>query len=147
MGWGRNFDFRFSIFDLGLCGEVFADGEEAGVFALAAGVGLEGDGGEAGDFGEVLFELFCEFGIALGLVGGGEGVEVGEFGPGDGDHLGGGVEFHGAGAEGDHRGGQGEVAGLEPCEVAEHFVLGVAALEDGVFQGRRGSAQRGRDGR
>ena len=31
---------------------VRADGEQPGVFALRAGVGLEGDGGEAGDFGE-----------------------------------------------------------------------------------------------
>ena len=91
---------------------VGADGEEAGVFALGAGVGLEGDGVEAGDFGEPFFEVVEEFGVAGGLVGGGEGMEVAELGPGDGDHLAGGVELHGAGAEGDHGCGRGRGRGL-----------------------------------
>jgi hypothetical protein len=54
---------------------VSADGEEAGVFALRAGVGLEGDGVEAGAFGEPGFELGEEGAVALGLRGGGEGVD------------------------------------------------------------------------
>ena len=34
-----------------------ADDEQSGVFALRSGIGLERDGGEAGDFGEPCFEL------------------------------------------------------------------------------------------
>ncbi len=39
---------------------VCADDEQAGVFALGAGIGLERDGGEAGDFGQPVFELLEE---------------------------------------------------------------------------------------
>ena len=113
---------------------VGADGEEAGVFALGAGVGLEGDGVEAGDFGEPGFEFGEELLVAGGLIGGGEGVDFAELGPGDGDHFRGFVEFHGAGAEGDHAGGEGEVFGLEAVDVAEHFVLGVVLVEDGMLK-------------
>ncbi len=119
---------------------VGADGEEAGVFALAAGVGLERDRGETGDFGEPGFEGPEEFLVAGGLIGGGEGVHVGELGPGDGEHFAGGVELHGATAERDHAGGEREVLGLEPCDVAEHFMLGVVLVED--WMGEEGGGAR-----
>jgi hypothetical protein len=119
-----------------------ADDEEAGVFALRAGVGLEGDGGEAGDLGEPGFEVGEELRVALGLVGGGEGVELTELGPGDGEHLAGGVELHRARAERDHRVDEGKVLGLEALDVAEHLVLGVVAVEDRRGEERRGAGVR-----
>lgn len=70
------------------------DDHEAGVFALSAGVGLEGDGGEAGDVGEPGLEGAEELGVASPLGVGGEGVDVGELGPCDGEHLACGVELH-----------------------------------------------------
>ena len=104
-----------------------ADGEQAGIFALAAGVGLERDGVEAGDLLEPGLEVAEQGLVAGGLVLRREGVEVGELGPGDRDHLGGGVELHGAGAERDHRPVEGDVLGLEAAQVAQH--LGLAAVE------------------
>jgi len=41
-----------------------ADDKEAGVFALGAGVGLEGDAGETSDVGEPGLEVCEEFGVA-----------------------------------------------------------------------------------
>ena len=77
---------------------------------------------------------------------GGEGVEVAELGPGDGDHLGGGVELHGAGAEGDHGAVEGEVAVGEAADVAEHLGLGVVLVEDGVGEDGAGALEVGGDG-
>ncbi len=111
-----------------------ADGEEAGEFALGAGVGLERDGVEAGAFGEPGFELGEEGAVALGLRGGGEGVEGVDVGPAEGEHFSGGVEFHGAGAEGDHAAVQGDVFVLEVAEVAHHGGLRVMGIEDRVGQ-------------
>ena len=120
---------------------VGADGEEAGVLALGAGVGLEGEGVVAGDVAEPLLEVGDHLGVAEGLVARGEGMEVAELRPGDGDHLGGGVELHGAGAEGDHGAVEGEVAVGEAAHVAEHFGLGVVLVEDGVGEEGAGAPE------
>ena len=68
-------------------------------------------------------------------------MQFGEFGPGDGEHFGGAVEFHGAGAKGDHGGGEGEVLGLEAGDVAKHFMFGVVGVEDGVGEEGGGAAK------
>ena len=114
--------------------EVSADDEQAGVFALGAGVGLEGDGGKAGDFGEPGFKLAEERGVAGGLFAGREGVQAPELGPGHGEHFRGGVELHGAGAQRDHGAGEREVARLQLADVAEHLGLGMVAVEDGMSE-------------
>ena len=122
-----------------------ADGEQAGILALAAGVGLERDGVEAGDLLEPGLEVAEQGLVAGGLVLRREGVEVGELGPGDRDHLGGGVELHGAGAERDHRAVEGDVLGLEAAQVAQHLGLAAVALEHRVGQEGRGAGEAGRD--
>ena len=99
--------------------EVLADDDEAGVFARGAGVGLQRDGGEAGDLGEPGLEIAEHLLVALGLLGGGEGMDLAELGPGDGDHLAGRVELHRARAQRDHGVGEAEVAALELEDVAE----------------------------
>ena len=70
---------------------VGADGEQAGVLTLRAGVGLEGEGVVAGDVAEAPLEGGDHLRVAEGLVAGGEGMDVPELGPGDGKHLGGGI--------------------------------------------------------
>lgn len=40
-----------------VCAVISADGHEPGVFPRGAGVGLEGDGVEAGDLGQLVREL------------------------------------------------------------------------------------------
>ena len=52
---------------------VAADGEQAGVFALRAGIRLQRDGGEAGDFRQPVFQQAKHLAVALALVGGHEG--------------------------------------------------------------------------
>ncbi|OQC13295.1 MAG: hypothetical protein BWX79_01051 [Alphaproteobacteria bacterium ADurb.Bin100] len=74
------------------------DGQQAGVFALAARVGLQADAGVARGLAQPGAQLLVQFAVALQLVGRREGVHVGKFGPGDGDHLAGGIELHGAAA-------------------------------------------------
>jgi hypothetical protein len=70
--------------------------EKSRVFALRAGIRLDRDRGVAGCAREALLEVGDHVAVAGGLVGGRERMQVGEFAPGDRDHLAGGVELHGA---------------------------------------------------
>ena len=72
--------------------------------------------------------------VAGRLVGRGEGVQFAELGPGDRDHLGGGVQLHRAGAERDHRAVQRDVLACEPAQVAQHLGLAAVAVEHRVGQ-------------
>ena len=111
-----------------------ADGQQAGQLALGAGVGLEAHGVVAGDLDEPRLELVDEGPVALAARRRHERVQVREAGPGDGLHLGGGVELHGAGAERDHRPVEGDVAVGEPPQVAQHLGLGPVRVEGRVGQ-------------
>ena len=90
------------------------DGEQPRVLALRPGVGLQGEGGEAGDLAQLGLVSPEELALALGLLGRREGVQV----AGDSGHVSGSnalyarrrVELHGAGAQRDHGGRQREVA-------------------------------------
>ena len=113
-----------------------ADRYQPGVFALRAGIRLHADGIEAGDRLELVLQPGDQFDVALRLVERGEGMHLGELGPGHRDHLGGGVELHGAGAERDHRVVQRQVAVLQALQVAQHAVLGVVRVEHRVRQDR-----------
>ena len=111
---------------------VSADGEQSGQFTLRAGVGLQGHTVVAGDLDEGVLETADERAPALGLLDGGEGVDGGEFRPGDGFHLGGGVELHRARAQRNHRPVQCEVTVGQGAQVAHHRGLGAVGAEDGV---------------
>ncbi len=81
---------------------VFADRQQPGVFTLGAGVGLHANRIETGDRAEPAFQLFDHQRITHGLILRHKRVQVGELRPGDGNHLAGGIELHGAGAQRDH---------------------------------------------
>ena len=125
---------------------VGSDDEEAGVFALGAGVGLERHRGKAGDFAEPGFKVLEKLGVTARLGGGRERMQFAELGPRHREHLGGGVELHRARAERDHRVDEGKVLCFEALDVAQHLVLGVVAVEGrGGEEGclARESAKRG----
>ncbi|MCY1406434.1 hypothetical protein D9M71_217010 [compost metagenome] len=61
-------------------------------------------------------------------------MQVGELRPGDGDHLAGGVELHGAGAQRDHRLVQRQVLVLQLLEVTQHLGLAVVAIEHRMLE-------------
>ena len=133
---------------------VGADRQQPGELALAPGVGLHADGVVAGDLGQPLLQLADQRPQPGGVVGGREGVQVGELRPRDRHHLRRRVELHRARAERDHRAVEGEVAVGEPAQVAQHLVLGVVAVEHrlgedlvrraaGRSEGRRGTRRRG----
>jgi hypothetical protein len=109
-----------------------ADREQSGEFALRAGVGLQGHPVVAGDRSQRVLEATDEGTPSLGLLGRGEGVDGGEFGPGDRFHLDGGVELHRAGAQRDHRPVQGQVPVGQGAQVAHHRGLGAVGVEHGV---------------
>ena len=68
-------------------------------------------------------------------------MDVGELRPGDGEHLGGGVELHGAGAERNHGAVEGEIAVGEAAHVAKDFGLGVVLVEDGMGEDGAGAEE------
>mmetsp|Transcript_28930 Transcript_28930/g.50887 ORF Transcript_28930/g.50887 Transcript_28930/m.50887 type:complete len:344 (-) Transcript_28930:1552-2583(-) len=111
---------------------VGSDTLEAEVFTLGAGVGLEGDGVEAGDVSQVVDHFLHHLHVALNLFDRGEGVELADSRPGDRHHFGGGVELHGAGSERDHGGLEAEVLGGKLVEVSHHLGFGVVGVEDRV---------------
>ncbi len=111
-------------------GDVVAtDGQQAGELALGTGVGLQGDPVVAGDLREPSLELGDQGVVPRGVLGRGEGVQVGEPGEADGLHLGGGVQLHRAGPERDHPPVEREVTRREPTQVAQHRGLGPVAVE------------------
>ena len=124
-----------------------ADGQQARVFALRTGVGLQADAGVAGDGAEPLAQLGVQLGIAGQLIGRREGVHLCEFRPGDGDHLAGGVELHGATAQRDHAAVQRQVLVGELAQVAQHAGFAVMHVEHRVREESAGAAQGGRDQR
>ncbi len=106
-----------------------ADGEQPGILALAAGIGLQRHRGEAGDARQPGFQLADQRDIARRLVHRCEGVDVAEAGEGDGDHLRRRVQLHGAGTERDHAAVERDVLVLEGLQVAQHPVLGMVRVE------------------
>ena len=127
---------------------VGADGAQPGVLARGARVGLERHAGEAGDLAQDVLEGLDELGVALRLLGGREGVDAVELGPGDRDHLGRGVELHRARAEGDHAVDERDVALRQLEDVTQHLVLRLVVGEDGVrHEGGRAPRRRRQRGR
>ena len=109
-----------------------ANHEKACVLALGAGVGLQADAGIASGLAQPGAQLGIQFGIAGPLFGRRERVDVGEFRPGDGDHLAGGVELHGATAKRDHAAVQRQVLVAEPADVAQHTGLRLVRVKNRV---------------
>ncbi len=126
-------------------GVIAADGEQARIFALAAGIGLQRHGVEAGDLRQHLLQLLEELLVALRLFEGGEGMQHGEAAPGDGDHLRRGVELHGAGTQRNHRLVERHVLHLQVAEVAQHLGFRMIHREHRVGEVARGPAQWLRD--
>ncbi len=110
------------------------DHEKAGIFPVCARVGHHGRSRKPGDLLQPRFQVPDDPLVPLGLIRRREGVEVGELRPGDGHHLRGGVQLHGARSEGDHAGVQGEVLGFQLVDVPEHLGLRVIPVEDGMRQ-------------
>ena len=115
---------------------VAADGEQARVFALRAGVRLQGHRGEAGDLGQPLLELGEQLRVAPGLLGGREGVQRANSGQVTGSISLVAFSFIVQEPSGIIEVVEREVLGLQPVDVAEHLVLRVVGAEDLVGEER-----------
>ena len=121
-----------------------ADRQQAGQLALRARVGLHRHRVIPGDLGQRLLQAGDQLQVALGLVGRGERMQVGELRPGDRLHLGRRVQLHGARAQRDHRAVQGQVAVGEPAQVPQHRGLVAVGTERRVGEEPAGAHQAGR---
>ncbi len=126
---------------------VGADHHKTRVLARRARVGLQRASREARDDGQIALQLGDQFGIALRLVGGGEGVHVLESCQRQRLHERRGVEFHGARSERYHRIGERYVAQLQPLDVTHHVGLRVVLVEDGFGEYGRTARHGGRERR
>ena len=122
-------------------GVIAADRQQPGIFALRAGIRLQRDRVIAGDVAQPLLEPREQRVIARGLLARRERMQVAEFRPGQRDHLGGGVELHGAGAERDHGAVEREVAVARAAHVAQHLGLGAVRVEHRMGEEGAGALQ------
>ena len=113
---------------------IFADRQQPGVLALSAGVGLHANRIEPGNRAQPALKLFDHQGVADRLLPGHEGMQIGELRPGDRDHFAGGVEFHGAGAQRDHRLVERQILGLQLLEITQHLGFAVMGVEHRMTQ-------------
>ena len=113
------------------------DHEQPRVLALRAGIGLQRHRGVAGGRAQHPLEIGDDLGVALGLVGRRERMELAELRPRHRDHLGRRVELHRARAQRDHRAIERDVAVGEPAQIAQHLRFGVIAVERRVREERR----------
>ena len=77
-------------------GMIAADRKQPGIFALRARVRLQRDCVIAGDLAQPLFEPCKQRVIAARLLSWCKWMQIGKFRPGEGDHLRGRVQLHGA---------------------------------------------------
>ena len=119
---------------LAAAGVVALDGQQPGVFPLRAGVGLERHRRVPRALHEHAFQVLKQRAVTGGLPLGGEGMQPGEALPAQGQHLGGGIELHGATAQGNHAPVEGDVLVFEVAQVAQHFGLGVILVEQRMLK-------------
>ena len=125
---------------------IAADSHQPGVFPLCAGVRLHTHGVITGQQHQPAGELFYHHMIALSLLRRAERMHITEFRPGDRDHLRCRIQFHGAGAERDHRLIQRQVFAGQTVQIAHHIRFAVIAAEVRMLQNLPFAAQRGRNG-
>ncbi len=111
-----------------------ADGEQSGIFALAAGIGLQADGVEAGDLRQPAFQFADHGAIACRMAGRREGMQIGDARPAHRHHLGGRIELHGAGAERDHGAVERQVLVGQPAQEAHHLGFRLVLMEHRLGQ-------------
>ncbi len=126
---------------LALACVVGANRQQTGVFPLGASIGLQADAGIAGGRAQPGAQLCVQLGIARALRRRRKRVDVGKFGPGDGNHLAGGVELHGATAQRNHAAVQRQILVRQHADVAQHAGFGVVGVEYRVRQKGAGAAQ------
>ena len=113
---------------------VAGDGQQPGILALRARVGLHGKGVVAGDHAQPLGQGLHEALVACGLLHRSVRVQAGKLRPADRHHLGGGIKLHRAGAQRDHRPVQRQITVGEATHVAHHLGLRPVHMEDFVIK-------------
>ena len=123
-----------------------ADRQQAGVFALRTGVGLQAHRVVARAFDQHRLERIDQLGIALRLRRWRQRMDIAELRPGHRDHLGGGVELHGAAAQRDHCAIHRQILVGQRAHVAQQFVLAVMRVEHRMREEGAAAAQAGGQG-
>jgi hypothetical protein len=110
------------------------DAAKTSKLTLSTRVGLQSGSVHASDLRQVLGEGADESLVTGSLLDGSEGVDVVDAGVGNGEHLCGGVELHGARTQRDHGVHERNILGLEVVDVSQKLGLGVVLVEDGLLE-------------
>ena len=105
------------------------DHHQAGVLPLGTGVRLQGHPRKAGDRPQPGLQIRHQGGVAGGLVGGGEGMDLGEGRPAHRRQFGGGIQLHRAAAQRDHAVDERQVLAHQTLDVAQQLRLAAIAME------------------
>ena len=119
-----------------------ANGKKPRIFALAAGIGLQGHSSEAGDARQPGFQPADHGDVARRLIHRREGMDIAEAREGHGNHLGRCVQLHGAGPKRDHAAIERDILVFQRFHIAQHAVFGMVAIEDRSRQEGRRTTQR-----
>ena len=123
------------------------DHQQTGIFALRAGIRLQRYFGKSSCRAEPVFQPVDHGQIPCRLIRWREGMDIGETGQRDRDHLGGGVQLHRARPQRDHAAIERYVLVFQPFEIAQHLVFGVILIEGGLLQKPRTPQQFRGEGR
>ena len=110
------------------------DHHQPGKFTLGAAIGLKGNPGKPGDFGQIALQLGEHGASAFGLISRAERVQLRKRRPCDGDQFGCRVQLHRAGPERDHGVGQAQILVFQVLDVPHHLRLRAVAVEDRVVE-------------
>ena len=119
-----------------------ADHQQSGIFTLRPGVGLERDARQSRHVRQPLLQFLEELAVSCRLFGRRKRMNATEFRPRYGKHFHRRVEFHGAGAQGNHGMDQRQVSRLQPIQVAQEFMFSMILMKDFVSQKGRGASKR-----
>ena len=119
-----------------------ADREQAGVFALRAGIRLQAHRVVAGAFDQHRFQFFDQLLITGGLIGRRQRMQIAELRPRHRNHFGGGVELHGATSQRNHGAVHRQILVRQRAHVAQQFVFAVVGVEHRMGHEVRGAQQR-----
>ena len=106
---------------------------------------MQADACIAGGLAQPLAQLLIKQGVALELISRSKGVHVGKLGPGNGNHLAGGIELHGARAQRNHASVERQIFVAQLADVTQHAGFGVVAIEDWMCEECAGTAQASRN--
>ena len=109
--------------------QISADNAKPCIFTCRTGIRLQTDACKACDDFQFFTEIVYQFTVALCLVLGNKRMHAHEFRTTEGQHFRRSVQLHGAGTQGNHGVGKGNILAIEAFDITHHFRFCVIFIE------------------